>query len=45
VSNTWGLLLREWKGVSAGTKLTIGAGIFAILTSVVMVGYGNSITG
>src|SRR5205085_12389264 len=44
VSNTWGIFLREWKGVSQKTQYTIGTGILAILVSVVMVGYGNSIT-
>jgi L-rhamnose-H+ transport protein len=44
VSNGWGIFLQEWKGVSQKTKTTIGMGILTILLSVVLVGYGNSIT-
>jgi L-rhamnose-H+ transport protein len=44
VSNVWGIAMQEWKGVSSKTKATIAVGIFAILVSVVLVGYGNSIT-
>ncbi len=42
VSNVWGLLLREWKGVSKRTFRTILAGILLIIASVMLVGYGNS---
>lgn len=44
ISNMWGILLKEWKGVSKKTALTITAGIITIIASVVIVGYGNSIT-
>lgn len=44
ISNLWGILLKEWKGVSRKTSLTIALGIATILASVVLVGYGNSIT-
>ncbi|HEY0740487.1 MAG TPA: L-rhamnose/proton symporter RhaT [Chryseosolibacter sp.] len=44
ISNLWGILLKEWKGVSHKTSLTIALGIATILASVVLVGYGNSIT-
>jgi len=43
VSNMWGVILKEWKGVSARTQITITAGILTILASVMLVGYGNSI--
>lgn len=43
VANMWGLLLKEWKGVSKKTKLTIIAGITVIIASVLIVGYGNSL--
>jgi L-rhamnose-H+ transport protein len=43
VANMWGLVLREWKGVSRNTIATIIAGIAIILLSVVLVGYGNSL--
>ncbi len=42
VSNAWGLLLKEWKGVSRRTMATILTGIAVILLSVVLVGWGNS---
>lgn len=42
ISNLWGILLKEWKGVSRKTTITIAFGIATILTSVVLVGYGNS---
>lgn len=44
VSNMWGIALHEWKGVSPKTKTTIAIGIMTILASVVVVGYGNSLT-
>ncbi len=44
VSNMWGAILREWKGVRPATRTTIALGIITILASVVLVGYGNSIT-
>lgn len=43
VANAWGLALKEWKGVSARTRITITLGIAAILISVLLVGYGNSL--
>ncbi len=44
VSNMWGIFLNEWKGVSTRTRSTITIGIITILLSVVLVGYGNSLT-
>ena len=43
VANLWGIVLKEWKGVSAKTRLTITIGIIAIFLSVLLVGYGNSL--
>ncbi len=43
VANAWGIVLKEWKGVSTRTRLTITMGIVAILLSVMVVGYGNSL--
>lgn len=43
VANMWGLLLKEWKGVSNKTLKTIILGIATIAISVLVVGYGNSI--
>jgi L-rhamnose-H+ transport protein len=43
VANLWGLVLREWKGVSRKTINTIVAGILIIILSVLVVGYGNGL--
>lgn len=43
VANVWGLLLKEWKGVSKKTTQTIVSGIAIIILSVLIVGYGNSL--
>src|ERR1700743_621544 len=43
VANLWGIALKEWKGVSARTRITITVGIIAIFLSVLLVGYGNSL--
>jgi L-rhamnose-H+ transport protein len=43
VANVWGIVLKEWKGVSIKTRNRIVLGIFCILLSVLIVGYGNSI--
>ena len=42
VANIWGIVLKEWKGVSRKTATTITAGILAIFLSVILVGIGNS---
>ena len=44
ISNVWGILLQEWNGVGRKTQLTITIGILAIIMSVVLVGYGNSLS-
>jgi L-rhamnose-H+ transport protein len=44
VSNMWGIFLNEWKGVRSQTRTTIIIGILTILASVILVGYGNSLT-
>ncbi len=43
VANMWGILLKEWKGVSKKTAVTIIVGIVAIIASVIVVGIGNSL--
>ena len=43
VANMWGLVLKEWKNVSKKTTRTIIMGIAAIILSIVIVGYGNSV--
>ncbi len=41
VANIWGITLKEWKGVSNKTRVTITVGIFTIVLSVLLVGIGN----
>lgn len=41
VANMWGIVLKEWSGVSKKTKTTITIGIATIILSVLVVGYGN----
>jgi len=43
VANMWGIALKEWKGVSRKTKVTITVGILTIIASVFLVGIGNSL--
>lgn len=43
VANIWGVILKEWKGVSSKTRISISSGIMAILLSVLLVGYGNKL--
>lgn len=43
VANMWGIILKEWGGVSKKTKTTITIGIATIILSVILVGYGNSL--
>ncbi len=43
IANMWGILLKEWKGVSRKTFTTLIIGIATIILSVIIVGYGNSI--
>jgi L-rhamnose-H+ transport protein len=43
VANIWGLMLKEWKGVSKKAITTVLLGILTIIISVLIVGYGNSI--
>lgn len=45
IANVWGLVLKEWKGVSRKTLITVLAGILTIIISVLIVGYGNRIKG
>ncbi|MFN8253895.1 MAG: L-rhamnose/proton symporter RhaT [Ferruginibacter sp.] len=42
VANMWGIVSKEWNGVTAKTKRTIIIGILTIIASVFIVGIGNS---
>jgi L-rhamnose-H+ transport protein len=37
----WGLALKEWKGTSRRTKLLVATGLFLLVSSTIVVGYGN----
>lgn len=41
VANSWGLILKEWNGITRKTLTTILSGILVIILSVLIVGYGN----
>jgi len=41
VANMWGIISKEWNGVSKRTRNTIIIGIATIIISVLVVGYGN----
>lgn len=43
IANVWGIILKEWSGVSKKTRTTIIVGIVAIIFSVLVVGLGNAI--
>jgi L-rhamnose-H+ transport protein len=40
-SSLWGIGLREWKGTSRRTQAWLAVGIFVLLASTTIVGYGN----
>ena len=37
----WGIALKEWKGTSGRTKALVALGLFLLVASTVVVGYGN----
>jgi L-rhamnose-H+ transport protein len=44
-STLWGLALKEWKGASAKTMLLVVLSLLILVTSTVVVGYGNYVGG
>jgi L-rhamnose-H+ transport protein len=40
-SSLWGIALKEWKGSGTGTKTKLTIGLFMLILSTVIVGYGN----
>jgi cytochrome b len=40
-SNLLAVLLKEWRGSSAGTRLIVGVGIAVLCGAVVMLTWGN----
>jgi len=43
VANMWGLISKEWTGVSKKTKTILFVGVATIIAAVLVVGYGNYI--
>jgi L-rhamnose-H+ transport protein len=43
IANLWGIIIKEWKGVSKKTITIITAGMIVIFISILIVGYGNSL--
>lgn len=43
IANAWGLILKEWTGVSRKTYTTIIVGIIVLILSGVIIGYGTSL--
>ncbi len=37
----WGLALKEWRGTSRRTKSLVACGLFLLIASTVIIGYGN----
>jgi L-rhamnose-H+ transport protein len=37
----WGLALKEWLGTSRRTKILVAVGLILLVTSTIIVGYGN----
>jgi L-rhamnose-H+ transport protein len=37
----WGLTLKEWRGTSRRTKLLVATGLLLLISSTIVVGYGN----
>jgi L-rhamnose-H+ transport protein len=37
----WGIALKEWKDTSKRTKLLVSSGLFLLVASTFVVGYGN----
>lgn len=43
ISNAWGVLLKEWKGVNKSTYTSIIAGIVTIIISICIVGFAKTL--
>jgi L-rhamnose-H+ transport protein len=42
-STLWGIALKEWNGAGARTKLLVAFSLLVLVSSTVIVGYGNSV--
>jgi L-rhamnose-H+ transport protein len=43
IANIWGLILKEWKGVTKKTIVTVSTGIAVIFIAIIIVGFGNGL--
>ncbi len=43
IANSWGVILKEWKGVSKRTYTTIVSGIAVIILSIILVGFARTL--
>ena len=37
----WGIIFKEWQGTSARTKVLVATGLILLVSSTVVIGYGN----
>jgi L-rhamnose-H+ transport protein len=44
-STLWGIALKEWKGAGGRTKLLVALSLLVLVSSTVIVGYGNYVSG
>ena len=44
-STLWGIALKEWKGAGRRTRLLVAFSLFVLVSSTVIVGYGNYVGG
>ena len=44
-STLWGIALKEWKGAGSRTKLLVALSLLVLVSSTVIVGYGNYVGG
>ena len=44
-STLWGIALKEWEGSGTKTKLLVGLSLLVLVTSTVVVGYANYVSG
>jgi L-rhamnose-H+ transport protein len=44
-STLWGIALKEWKGAGGRTKLLVALSLLVLVSSTVIVGYGNYVGG
>jgi L-rhamnose-H+ transport protein len=44
-STLWGIALKEWNGTGTRTKVLVAFSLLVLVTSTVIVGYGNYVGG